>query len=223
MANENTAEFGIAINDGTKDAIRALRDVRGGSKEAITRALNGTIGTIKSAAADEASSHFTVNEQSVKDGMMVSRATASKPSITVSRRGPRFQARRFPLIPNVNPGIKGGKAAAIRPWRNGAEMVLGAEVVQGRNGPTPMSKAFLIDNSRNSTRVSRGTGLYRRVIGKKNSSGGRSALVLARGLSVPDMLNEYPVRSVVEERAEAKLQLELDREIRALLKKAGAE
>jgi|GEM_PF-2506624 len=203
----------ITLNIDTKgsidEALQALRNVRGGAKQAIARALNKTAGTIKDTAAKEVSKAFVnIGEQSVKDGMRVSKATVSNASVTVTRKGPRFQARRFPIVENPSPGVRGSAAAAIRPRRSGGQMTLGAE---GK-----LSKAFMVRNTHGD--VTRGSGLYRRI------GNHRDRLTLARGLSVPDMLSEYDVRSAVEERAAARLQLELDREIRTLLNKSeGAQ
>ena len=78
-----------------------------------------------------------------------------------------------------------------------------------------LSKAFMVRNT--SGNVTRGSGLYRRI------GNHRDRLTLARGLSVPDMLSEYDVRSAVEQRATIRLQQELDREIKTLLKSEGAQ
>jgi len=190
------------------EALQALRSVKGGAKQAIARAINRTANTVKDAAADEVSRAFVnVGAESVKKGMRISKATASNASATISRKGPRWQARRFPIIENTRPGVRGGEAAAIVPRRSDGRMTLGAE---GK-----LSKAFMVRNT--SGDVTRGSGLYRRI------GNHRDRLTLARGLSVPDMLSEYDVRSAVEERAAAKLQIELEREIQALLKSKGAE
>jgi len=189
------------------EAVQALRNVRGGAKQAIARALNRTAGEVQTAASEEASQIFTVDKDSVKKRMYVSKATPSNPSVTITRRGPRWQARRFPIIENTNPGVRGGAAAAIVPRRNGGRMTLGAE---GK-----LSKAFMVRSTNNNS-VSRGSGLYRRI------GNYRDRLVLARGLSVPDMLSEHDVRSIVEQRAEARLKLELDREIQELLNKGAS-
>jgi len=190
------------------EAVHALRSVRGGANNAIARALNRTVGTIKDTAATEVSQTFSnVGADSVESGMRVSRATASKPSVTVTRKSPRWQARRFPTIDNTNPGVRGGAPVGIRPRKSGSRMMLDAEGNQ--------SKAFMVRNI-NGT-VDRGSGVYRRI------GNHRDRLTLARGLSVPDMLSEYDVRSAVEERAAARLQLELDREIQTLLKSKGAQ
>ena len=202
----NAVTLNIDTKGSIDDAMQALRNVRGGANKAIARALNKTANTIKETAAKEVSQTFVVSEEAVKDGMRITKATASNASVTVSRKGPRFQARRFPIVENPRPGEKGTAAAAIRPRRSGVQMTLGAE---GK-----LSKAFMVRNT--SGNVTRGSGLYRRI------GNHRDRITLARGLSVPDMLSEYNVRSAVEERAAIRLQQELDREIKALLKSEGA-
>lgn len=200
----------ITLNIDTSDAeeaLQALRNVKYGAREAIARALNRTAGEIKVAASEEASAVFTVSEETVKARMSVKRATPSGLSVTVRRKGPRWKASRFPMIDNENPGVKGGKEGGIRPYRSGSRIMLGAE---GK-----LSKAFMVRGVKKE--IKRGVGLYRRI------GNHRDRITHARGLSVPDMLSDYQVRSAVEQRAQARLALEVDREIRELLEKSGAE
>lgn len=200
----------ISIDISTKgvdEAIQLLRNIRGGTKKAIVRALNRTAEGIKKDGSAEASRAFIVSKEIVKKHMRVSAATSVNPSVIVSRKGPRFLAKRFPRNANTNPGVSGGKAVFLRPRRDGSGWSLDAE----KN----LSKAFVVRDKKG--KMVRGPGIYRRIGNNRNH------ITHARGLSVPDMLGAPDVHSVIQQKAAIRLRQELDNEVKKLLKSEGAQ
>ena len=193
----------IAINidsTGIEEAQRLLQNVKGGAQPAIMQALNVTAAGIKTDGSREASKVFYVNRDTVRSRMQVSKATTNNLRIIVSRKGPRFFARRFPHDANTRPGVKGGSPVFLRTRRDGSGVSLDAE---GK-----LSKAFV------ATLPNRGRGIYRRI------GPHRDRLTHARGLSVPDMLGAPDVRSVVQEGASKRLRSEIDRQVKLILEKS---
>lgn len=196
--------------DGSIDeALQALRNVQGGAKEAIVRALNRTSAGLKEYAGEEVSKVFVIPPKGVKSLMKATRATVSNTNAVVSREGPGLFASKFPYDANQDPGVRGGRAVYLRPRQSGGGTLLDAEGSK--------SKAFVstMRNSRTGVRNSRGS-VFRRT------SSNRIPLEKPYGPSVPEMLAEPSVRSAVEQRTQARLVLEFDREIQALLKKSEA-
>lgn len=189
-------------HQGVEDAKQILRHVKDGARTAIQRALNRAATGIKTDGARETSKTFFVDSDTVRSRMVVSKASKTNLSITVSRKGGRFLARNFPRDPNTMPGVKGGKAVFLRPRRDGGGMYLNADTERGKSG---VSKAFM------ATTPSRGRSILRRI-GKH-----RDRLTHARGLSVPEMLGDADVTKVIQAGAATRFNKELDHQVNHLL------
>ncbi|MCL2392619.1 MAG: phage tail protein [Oscillospiraceae bacterium] len=183
----------IDTDGGIEEAVQALRSVSGGADKAIARAFNKTAGYMKDTAANEVPNVFTVSGKSVKAGMKIRKAKTSSLSAEISRSGPPLYARKFSFDANTSPGIRGGSAVFLRERHSGGRHL---DSIGGK------SKAFVV-----------GRGLVMR-----RPTSARLPIIHAEGISVPEMLSEPNVRSVIQERGAARLTQELDREIQALLK-----
>jgi len=181
----------IAINSAElEQKLSVISHIKNAAPRAIMRAMNKTVAGIKTDSSREVSKVFAVQKSSVKKKMFVKR---DDNSITVIRKGPRFFARSFPYDRNTNPGVRGGKAAFLRPYRDGSGWSLDSE--------RGLSKAFVARLPK------RGFGVYRRI-GKY-----RNRLTHARGLSVPEMLNEPNIKQVINQNAMKRFHKELDHQI----------
>lgn len=209
MADSNAIDINFDAQ-GIEEAAQLLRNIGKGAPEAAARALNRTANSIKDDASKVASRAFAVSKEDAKERMRVSKASTANTVAVVKRKGSRLSAKRFPHDPNTNPGVKGGRAAILHVRRAGSGMVLNEE---GK-----LSKAFVI-RGRGAEAMQRysvhGHKIYRRV-GRN-----RTHLVIARGLSVPDMLAAPDVRTEIEANATKKLNIELHKEINKLLESGG--
>jgi len=204
--NHNALQINIDTS-GIDRAKEHLQHIKGGAQTAVKAAINKAAIGIKTDAGRETSKAFAVDSDTVKKRMWVTKATDSSMSAEVGRRGPRFFARNFPRTDNPSPGRRGTAAVFLRPRRDGGGWFLNEE--------RGLSKAFV------ATLPGRGRGVYRRIIGKVNSDGGRSSLIHARGLSVPEMLSDAFVRQTIEANATKRLNEELDRQVDRLLSKGA--
>ena len=208
MADHRDA-MNISIDtSGIDRAVEHLRHVKGGVETAVKKAMNTAVIGIKTDAGREASRAFTVDPETVKKRMWVTKATDGNLSAEVGRRGPQLFALNFPRDPNTNPGRRGGKAVFLRPRRDGGGWFLNADSEVGKSG---VSKAFV------ATLPSRGRGIFRRIGNYRNR------LTHARGLSVPEMLGDAEVRRAIETNATRRFNEALDRQVAQILNQGGGQ
>ena len=137
-----------------------------------------------------------VNKEIIKKHMRIKYGTG-RTSVVVSRAGPRLHAKRFSHDVNTSPGIRGGRAVFFRPKRDGGGHFLNTE-----NG---QSKAFV------ATMKSGHRSIWRRT------SGSRTPIAHETSLSVPEMLNDPAVHSVIQTEAVKRFHKELDHQVNYLL------
>ena len=208
---------------GIEEAIRVLQSIKDKGPKAIANAMNATATFLRDDAARQVAKVYVADKNVIKRRMQVSKAGPNKLQAFVSRTGPAWTARWFPYDPNTMPGRRGGRAATSRPRRDGGGKYLDAMTNRnpsrtGSGNHNKLSKAFV------ARLPTRGVGVYRRIVGKKNSdvgkegySGGPGALTNAHVLTAQDMLADPDVRSVVQMNAARKYHKELDRQIKQLL------
>ena len=189
---------------GLEEALERLRHLGDKAEDALIRALNTAGSAVRSSIPKEIVKAFDVNKDIVGKRIYISRAKQGDLSVTVGRRGKRWLAKRFNRDPNTMPRQRGGSPVYLRPRRDGT----GGKSLDAHH-PTgaehPVSKAFIAHLP------NRGRGIYARI------GHYRDRLAVAKGLSVPEMLNEPDVRSAVERSAEYALQVAVDKEIQKLL------
>jgi len=203
---DNHNKIQIAIDDAAiEEVAHLLRHVKDGAKTAIRHALNAAVNGIKTDGAREVSKIYAVGKETVKRRMWINKSTTDNLAAEATRKGPRFFARSFPHDRNTNPGVRGGKAVFLRPRRDGGGWFLDADATRGKSG---VSKAFV------ATLPSRGRGVFVRI------GNHRDRLTHARGLSVPEMLGDPEIRRKIEAGASERLNKELDRQVKLMLKKS---
>ncbi|MBR1602930.1 MAG: phage tail protein [Synergistaceae bacterium] len=122
-----------------REAARALAHVKGGFNQAVSRSLNRTIDSLKSAAARETKQRYFVSVGEVKKSFALRKSTLNSLNAELISRGRRKSLKDYKLTPKAAPKHRKRdyvKGAVKR--EGGLKPLPGAFLVKGRNGYRPV-------------------------------------------------------------------------------------
>lgn len=183
--------------------LKQLKNVKDGAPKATMRAFNRTVTGMKTDAAREITSRYTIAQKHYKDRLSIKKASMSDLSITMSAKDRSIRGTYFNFKPNKDPGVEGAPSVFVK-YKKGDGKYTGGFIATmvSTNGITG---AFVR------------TGRFKRATKGAYKGMMREQIETVDGPGVVQMLSNENTRTAIQAKATERFNKELDHQIKYLL------